>query len=119
MNEKEKQKEDKYIEEHFMSKNMAILKHDYPELHKNMVELKEIIYTDNVLDDRTLKLISIALTAANDDVRGTRKQIISGIKEFGFTREEIMDVLKVVLLLAGKPPFMKAVGILYDETGGE
>lgn len=119
MNKDEKQKEDKYIEEHWMSKNMILLKKDYPDLYKNMAELKEIIYTDNVHDDRTLKLVSIALTAANEDIRGTRKQIISGIKEFNFTREELIDILKVVLLLAGKPAFMKAIGIVYDETGGE
>ena len=39
----------------------------------------------------------------------------TGIKQFGFTKEEIMDVLKLVLLVSGKPGFLKAVGIMYDE----
>ena len=102
--------------EPFMSNNMLLLERDYPELYKNIVELKEIIYKDNVLDDKILKLISIALTAGSEDKVGTRKQIISGINEYGITREELMDVLKVVLLISGKPAFTKAVGIVYDET---
>lgn len=99
-----------------MSNNMMLIKRDYPELYKNMVELKELVYENNVVDDKTLKLVSIAITAANEDVVATRKQIISGMEEYDITHEEIMDILKVVLLISGKPAFMKAVGIVYEQS---
>jgi len=36
------------------------------------------------------------------------------MKEFGVTRDEIVDVLRVVLLTSGMPPFTKAMKILYE-----
>jgi alkylhydroperoxidase/carboxymuconolactone decarboxylase family protein YurZ len=36
------------------------------------------------------------------------------MKEFGITKDEIVDVLRVVLLTSGMPPFTKAMKILYD-----
>ena len=66
-----------------------------------------------MLDYKTQKLVAIAINAAASDDRAMRKQMLSGMKELGITRDEIMDVLKVVLLTAGKPAFTKAVNILY------
>jgi alkylhydroperoxidase/carboxymuconolactone decarboxylase family protein YurZ len=40
--------------------------------------------------------------------------MMSAIKEFGITKDEIVDVLRVVLLTAGMPPFTKAMRILYE-----
>jgi len=45
-----------------------------------------------------------------------KKQMISAMKEFDITRDEIVDVLRVVLLTSGNPPFTKAMKILYDIT---
>ena len=41
MNKDEKQKEDKYIEEHWMSKNMILLKKDYPDIVKDYMKTTE------------------------------------------------------------------------------
>ncbi|WP_303295060.1 carboxymuconolactone decarboxylase family protein, partial [Methanobrevibacter woesei] len=42
----------------------------------------------------------------------TRKQMVSSMKEVGVTKDEIMDVLKVVLLTSGMPAFNRAVKVL-------
>ena len=99
----------------FASSHMQLLKEDFPDLHKNMMDFKKIIFEDSTVDKRTLKLVAIALTAASDSEMPIRKQMSTGIKQFGFTKEEIMDVLKLVLLVSGKPGFLKAVGLMYDE----
>lgn len=101
-------------EEIFYSKGMKHIKEDYPDLYKASVDLNEVAYTGKVLDYKTQKLIALGITAANSDGRATKKQILSNMQEFGATKDEIMDVLRVVMLIAGKPAFMKAVNILYE-----
>jgi alkylhydroperoxidase/carboxymuconolactone decarboxylase family protein YurZ len=76
--------------------------------------LNEAAYTGKVLDYKTLKLIAIAITAAASDDRAAKKQMVSGMKELGITKEEIVDVLRVVLLTSGMPPFTKAMKILGE-----
>lgn len=100
-------------EEVFYSTGMKKIKEDYPDLYQASVDLNEAAYTGKVLDYKTQKLIALGITAANSDDRATKKQILSNMQEFGATKDEIMDVLRVVLLIAGKPAFMKAVNILY------
>jgi alkylhydroperoxidase/carboxymuconolactone decarboxylase family protein YurZ len=100
-------------DEVFFSKGMIHLKEDYPDLYKASVELNDAAYNGKVLDYKTLKLIAIAITAASSDDRAVKKQMISGMQELGISKDEIMDVLRVVLLTAGKPAFTKAVKILY------
>lgn len=104
-------------EEVFYSKGMKHIKEDYPDLYKESVSLNEVAYTGKVLDYKTQKLIALGITAGFSDDRAIKKQIRSNMQEFGATRDEIMDVLRVVMLIAGKPAFMKAVNILYDVTG--
>jgi alkylhydroperoxidase/carboxymuconolactone decarboxylase family protein YurZ len=36
------------------------------------------------------------------------------MKEFNITKDEIVDVLRVVLLTSGMPPFTKAMRMLYE-----
>ena len=76
--------------------------------------MNEVAYTGKVLDYKTQKLIALGITAAMSDDRANKKQIISNMQEFGVTKDEIMDVLRVVMLIAGKPAFMKAVNMLYS-----
>ena len=101
-------------EEVFYSKGMKHIKEDYPDLYKASVDLNQAAYTGKVLDYKTQKLIALGITAAKSDDRAIKKQMISNMQEFGVTKDEIMDVLRVVLLIAGKPAFMKAVNILYS-----
>jgi alkylhydroperoxidase/carboxymuconolactone decarboxylase family protein YurZ len=68
------------------------------------------------LDYRTQKLIALGITAAASDDRAMKKQMMSAMKEFDISRDEIVDVLRVVLLTSGNPPFTKAMKILYDIT---
>ena len=41
------------------------------------------------------------------------------MQEFGTTKDGIVDVFRVVLLIAGKPAFMKAINILYELEDNE
>lgn len=100
-------------DEVFFSKGMSHLKEDYSDLYDLSVTLNDTCYTGKVLDYKTQKLMAIAITAAASDDRAIKKQMLSGMKELDITKDEIMDVLRVVLLTAGKPAFTKAVRILY------
>ena len=62
------------------------------------------------------KLIALGINAAASDERAMKKQMMSAMKEFDITRDEIVDVLRVVLLTSGMPPFTKAMKILYELT---
>ncbi len=89
-------------------------KKEYPELYKAIVGLNEAAYTGKALDYKTQKLIAIGINAAASDDRAAKKQMISGMKELGITKDEIVDVLRVVLLTSGMPPFTKGMKILFE-----
>ncbi len=103
-------------EDVFYGKGMVYVKRDYPDIFKAVVELNDAAYTGKVLDYRTQKLIALGITAAASDDRAMKKQMMSAMKEFDISRDEIVDVLRVVLLTSGNPPFTKAMKILYDIT---
>jgi alkylhydroperoxidase/carboxymuconolactone decarboxylase family protein YurZ len=103
-------------EDVFYGKGMAHVKKDYPDIFKAVVGLNDAAYTGKVLDYRTQKLIALGITAAASDDRAMKKQMMSAMKEFDISRDEIVDVLRVVLLTSGNPPFTKAMKILYDIT---
>src|SRR5512136_1459402 len=104
-------------EEVFFGEGMVNVKKDYPELYNSIVTLNESTYTGKVLDYRTQKLIALGINAAASDERATRKQMMSAMKEFDIAKDEIVDVLRVVLLTSGMPPFIKAMKILNELTG--
>jgi len=95
---------------------MARTKSEYPDLYKAIVGLNEAAYTGKTLDYKTQKLIAIAINAAASDDRATKKQMMSGMKELGITKDEIVDVLRIVLLTSGMPPFTKGMKILFELT---
>ena len=101
-------------EEVFFGEGMVGVKKDYPDLYEAIVGLNEATYTGKVIDYRTQKLIAIGIAAASADERATKKQMMSAKKEFGVSNDEIVDVLRVVLLTSGMPPFTKAMKILYE-----
>jgi alkylhydroperoxidase/carboxymuconolactone decarboxylase family protein YurZ len=101
-------------EDVFYGKGMAHVKKDYPDIFEAVVKLNEAAYTGKSLDYKTQKLIALGITAANSDDRAMKKQMLSAMREFDVTRDEIVDVLRVVLLTSGNPPFIKAMKILYD-----
>jgi alkylhydroperoxidase/carboxymuconolactone decarboxylase family protein YurZ len=103
-------------EDVFYGKGMAHVKKDYPDIYDAVVGLNQAAYTGKVLDYRTQKLIALAINAANSDDRAMRKQMMSAMREFDISRDEIVDVLRVVLLTSGMPPFTKAMKILYEIT---
>lgn len=98
----------------FFGEGMAKVKEQYPDLYSAIVGLNEAAYTGKVIDYRTQKLIALGINAAASDDRATKKQMMSAMKEFGITKDEIVDVLRVVLLTSGMPPFTKAMRMLYD-----
>lgn len=103
-------------EEVFFGEGMVNVKKDYPDLYKAIVGLNEAAYTGKVLDYRVQKLIALGINAAASDDRATKKQMMSAMKEFGITKDEIVDVLRVVLLTSGMPSFTKGMKILYELT---
>lgn len=103
-------------EEVFFGEGMKNVKKDYPELYNAIVGLNEAIYTGKTIDYKTQKLIALGINAAASDDRAVKKQMMSAMKEFNITKDEIVDVLRVVLLTSGMPPFTKAMKILYELT---
>lgn len=101
-------------DEVFFGEGMVGVKKDYPDLYEAIVGLNEAAYTGKVIDYRTQKLIALGIAAASADERATKKQMMSARKEFDVSNDEIVDVLRVVLLTSGMPPFTKAMKILYD-----
>ncbi|MDR3292259.1 MAG: carboxymuconolactone decarboxylase family protein [Methanobrevibacter sp.] len=96
----------------FYGKGMVSIKDEYPDIYEAVADLNEAVFTGKVLDYKTQKLIAIAIAASNSDKRAAEKQILSAVSEFNVSKDEIMDVLRVVLLTSGMPPFIKAVNIL-------
>lgn len=103
-------------EDIFYGKGMVHVKKDYPDIYDAVVELNKATYTGKSLDYKTQKLIALGITAANSDDRAMRKQMMSAMREFDTSPDEIVDVLRVVLLTSGMPPFTKAMRILYELT---
>ena len=101
-------------DEVFFGEGMAKVKSDYPDLYNAIVTLNEAAYTGKIIDYRTQKLIALGINAAASDDRATKKQMISAMKEFKITKDEIVDVLRVVLLTSGMPPFTKGMKMLYE-----
>jgi alkylhydroperoxidase/carboxymuconolactone decarboxylase family protein YurZ len=101
-------------EEVFFSKGMKHVKDDYPDLYDVSIKLNEVCYTGKSLDYKTQKLIAIGIAAAASDDRAVKKQIQSGMKELDITKDEVVDVLRVVLQLSGKPAFTKGINALYN-----
>jgi len=103
-------------EEVYYGKGMRIVKDNYPELYEGINTLNEVIYTGKKLDYKTQKLIAIGIVSSKCDERATEKQMRSGMAELDITEEEIVDILRVVLLTAGMPAFNKGMRILEEIT---
>jgi alkylhydroperoxidase/carboxymuconolactone decarboxylase family protein YurZ len=103
-------------EEVFFCEGMIPVKKDYPDLYNAIVGLNEACYTGKVIDYRTQKLIALGINAAASDERAVKKQMMSAMKEFNITKDEMVDVLRVVLLTSGMPAFTKAMKILKELT---
>ena len=84
----------------FYGKGIKEMKDEFPELYKLVEDLNEIVFDGKVLDYKTQKLIAIGIVASKHNPGATRKQMVSSMKEVGVTKDEIMDVLKVVLFLS-------------------
>ena len=95
----------------FFGEGIARTKSEYPDIYDAIIELDKAVFGGKALDYKTQKLIAIGINA---DETPTKKQMISGMKELRITKEEIVDVLRVVLLTSGMPPFTKGMKILYE-----
>ncbi len=98
----------------FYGKGVNKVKKEYPEIYEALVKLDEAVFTGKVLEYRTQKLVALGITAARSDETATKRQMISGMNEFNITKDEIVDVLRVVLLTAGMPAFNKGMRILDE-----
>ena len=90
---------------------MGKLKEEDEDLYQAIVALNNAVWNGKALDYNTQKLIAIGIAASNGESRSTEKQIMSAKNELGVTRDEVVDVLKVVLLTSGMQPFNKALQI--------
>ena len=101
----------------FYGKGIRRIKNEDPELYESIENLDKNVWNASVLDYRTQKLIAIAISATNNESSSFLKQLSKAKKELDISSEEIMDVLKVVLLTSGMIPFnhaLEAVNKLYD-----
>ena len=96
----------------YYGKGIRELKDEYPDLYELVSDINETVWDGKVLDYKTQKLIAIGITASRADPRATKKQIRSAIEVLGITKDEIVDVLRVVLLTSGMPAFSKSLQIL-------
>ena len=96
----------------YYGKGIRELKDEYPDLYELVSNINETVWDGKVLDYKTQKLIAIGITASRADPRATKKQIRSAIEVLGITKDEIVDVLRVVLLTSGMPAFSKSLQIL-------
>lgn len=96
----------------FYGKGIRELKDECPELYDLVENISNTAYSGKTLDYKTQKLIAIGILASRDDATAIKKQMLSAIEELDVTKEEIMDVLRVVLLTSGMPSFSKSVKIL-------
>ena len=87
----------------FYGKGIRRIKKEDSELYDSIENLDKNVWNANALDYRTQKLFL--------------KQVSKAKKELNISRDEMMDVLKVVLLTSGMQPFNKALEVvnkLYD-----
>ena len=96
----------------YYGKGIRELQDENPDLYDLVTDINETVWNGKVLDYKTQKLIAIGITASRADPRATKKQIRSAIEVLGITKEEIVDVLRVVLLTSGMPAFSKSLQIL-------
>lgn len=96
----------------YYGKGIRELEGEHPDLYNLVTDMNEVVWDGNVLDYKTQKLIAIGITASRADPRATKKQMRSAIEVLGITKEEIVDVLRVVLLTSGMPAFSKSLQIL-------
>ena len=101
----------------FYGKGVRRIKKEDPELYDAIENLDKNVWNGSSLDYRTQKLIAIAISATNNEGNSFMKQVSKAKKELDISRDEIMDVLKVVLLTSGMPAFNKSLEVvnkLYD-----
>ena len=101
----------------FFGKGIRRIKEEDHELYESILGLDKSVWDGEALDYRTQKLIAIAIWATNPESSSFLKQVSKAKKELNISRDEMMDVLKVVLLTSGMIPFNKALKVinkLYD-----
>ena len=101
----------------FFGKGIRQIKKEDPQLYDSIENLDKNIWNANILDYRTQKLIAIAISATTHESSSFLKQVSKAKKELDISRDEMMDVLKVVLLTSGMIPFIHALEVvnkLYD-----
>ncbi|MCQ2961106.1 MAG: carboxymuconolactone decarboxylase family protein [archaeon] len=101
----------------FYGKGIRRIKKEDPELYASIENLDKNVWNAKVLDYRIQKLIAIAISATNNESSSFLKQVSKSKKELDISRDEMMDVLKVVLLTSGMIPFnhaLEVVNKLYD-----
>ena len=82
----------------FYGKGIKTLKNEDEELYQTIVNLNENVWNGKSLDYKTQKLIAIGIAASNNDDGSIKKQITSAKKELNITKDEVIDVLRIVLL---------------------
>ena len=101
-------------EEVFYGRGMKKIRSEYPEIYETIIKLNDAVFTGKSLDYKTQKLIAVGIAASRCDESATDRQMRSAMKELGVTSDEIVDVLRVVLLTSGMPSFTKGMRILEE-----
>ena len=95
----------------FYGKGIRQIKKEDSKLYDSIENLDKSIWDGNALDYRTQKLIAIGISATNNESSSFLKQLSKAKKELDLSRDDVMDVLKVVLLTSGMIPFNNALEV--------
>ncbi|MDI3482357.1 MAG: hypothetical protein PWQ88_228 [Candidatus Methanomethylophilaceae archaeon] len=112
MKEKEK-KAEKDVEQlkkdmgNFMPETLGSIKKHHPELASMIKEMDAVMVTDGALDKKTKRLIALACVAVRmcDDCVYAQAKVA---KNYGATKEEIIEALNVAVLTGGVPSWSTA-----------
>ncbi|MGA2638951.1 carboxymuconolactone decarboxylase family protein [Methylocella sp.] len=104
---------------HGVSKNLATLRADLPEVLKGFGELARAATQDGALDKKTKELIALALGVAAhcDACIGFHAQTLV---KLGATKPELEEMLGVAVYMGGGPSLMYAANALaaFEEFSG-
>jgi len=99
-----------------VSKNLATLRHDMPELMKGFNDLARAATADGALDRKTKELIALALGVAAhcDACIGFHTQ---ALVKLGTTKAELEEALGMAVYMGGGPSLMYSTNALaaFDE----
>lgn len=74
-----------------------------------------IVETDGVLDNKTRELVKLGISSVLRQIEGVKIHSQKA-KEFGASKEEIAEIVRIVFLSSGVPGLYSAINAFEDEN---